>query len=254
MKCNTAPIFNQPQDPNYPKILGLIEVQNSLNKLVECSVQPKKLYTEKNALIQKAKAIFGTIDFVGLESDSDILNNAVKLNKSIIETGAGIDALLKFRLLGYNILKKTNVVGLFRSCGSKTKIEELLKDFDNGINPKTIKEIQDVHMLTGAFKQLVEKQFSGFDEDFELVANVDKLKAVVQKLKIIDRKLLNVVFRCLSKVAENSAINSMNAMSLATCITPRFIESDNPFEVITKTKEVIPVIQCMIENYDEIFR
>lgn len=251
-------LSTQPQDPNYFKISGLIKIQNSLNKLVNDSANSRQLYSEKNTLIQKAKAIFGAIDFVGLESGSDILNNAVKLNKSIVETGVDIDALLKFRLLGHNILKKTDSEGLFRLSGSKNQVEVFLKELDKDINPKTIQKTQDVNTLTGAFKQLVRERSPGLLDGVKLVKDVKGLKEAVQKLKVIDRKLLNVVIRCLSEVAKKSTVNKMTAGNLATCMAPNLVEivvdENNPLAAFAKTKESNDIVQFMIEHYAEIFK
>ena len=150
--------------------------------------------------------------------------------------------------------------GIFRISGSSNTINSVINQVNRGIKVDLSK--LDYHVISGLLKQFLRTMkepvfpFSFFDRLTEIKASeLETLKELINELPHHNAELLKRVIQLLTKVAKFSDVNKMTTSNLAIVIGPNLAreEVNTPMGEISLTTTVGPLVQVMIEKFDEIF-
>lgn len=152
--------------------------------------------------------------------------------------------------------------GIFRLSGSSTTINSIISRLDRGIEVDFTE--LDNNVVTGLLKQFLRTlaepifPFSKFDQLLECYDNenpIEPLKNLINELPTPNFLILKRLTQLLVKVAKFSDINKMTTSNLAIVIGPNLAREEvpSPFGEINLTTKVSPLVQIIIEKYDEIF-
>jgi len=152
--------------------------------------------------------------------------------------------------------------GLFRLSGSSTTINSIISQFDRGIKVDLTK--LDNNVVSGILKQFLRSlkepliPFDKYDQLLECQDSenpLESLKQLLFELPETNFNILKRLMRLLVKVAAFSNVNKMTPSNLAIVIGPNLPRErvPSPFGEINISTKVAPLVQIMIEKYDEVF-
>ncbi len=156
--------------------------------------------------------------------------------------------------------------GLFRVSGSEAVMRGLRQEMEAGAKIDWAKEGADVHSATGVLKQFVRELRvtaippSSFDALTSITAIADNREYVRQAavhlamLPDVHRNFLCHLFRLLSLVVKQAAVNKMSAQNLSVCLAPHLLSNPNgtPATTLRDTSTQTLITRRLIELWPEI--
>jgi hypothetical protein len=189
----------------------------------------------------------------------------VPISKVMKQTKGQIPNLI-VKTVKYIEEKAMDVEGIFRKSGSMIQVQKYRDLYDLGEDPD-LNECSDPHTVAGVLKLYLRTLpeplmtfdlYEAFQAAAELenpVAQVQRMKELVNSLPMDNKVVLNFLIDFIGRVSAHSQQNFMTISNMSTVFGPNLLrgKSDSAAEIMGHTASILSAIEIIIARRDEIF-